>query len=68
MTLLERNDFWEAGKNPKCVIAMKEELMMIDKNKTWKLVKRPTDRKVIGVEWVFRTKLNPDGSINKLWC
>lgn len=44
---------------------MKEELMMIKKNETWKLVKRPTNRKVIGVKWLFRTKLNPDGSINK---
>jgi len=44
---------------------MKEELRMIEKNETWKLVKRPTNRKVIGVKWVFKTKLNPDGSINK---
>ena len=38
---------------------------MIEKNHTWTLVKRPADRKVIGVKWVFRTKLNADGSINK---
>jgi len=35
------------------------------KNKTWELVDRPKDRKIIGVKWVFRTKLNADGSINK---
>jgi len=29
------------------------------------LVPRPNDRKVIGVKWVYRTKLNPNGSINK---
>lgn len=38
---------------------------MIDKNQTWELVERPEHRKVIGVKWVFRTKLNADGSINK---
>ena len=38
---------------------------MIEKNHTWRLVKRPMDRKVIGVKWVFRTKLNANGSINK---
>ena len=38
---------------------------MIEKNGTWQLVQRPLDRKVIGVKWVFRTKLNADGSINK---
>lgn len=44
---------------------MQEELVMIDKNQTWELVERPEHRKVIGVKWVFRTKLNADGSINK---
>jgi len=38
---------------------------MIQKNKTWELVDRPEDRKIIGVKWVFRTKLNADCSINK---
>ena len=38
---------------------------MIKKNQTWLLVKRPTDRKLIGVKWVFRTKLIANGSINK---
>ena len=38
---------------------------MIKKNQTWNLVKMPADRKVIGVKWVFRTKLNANGSINK---
>ena len=46
---------------------MEKELSMIKKkkNKTWELVDRPKDRKIIGVKWVFRTKLNADGSINK---
>ena len=34
-------------------------------NDTWKLVERPLDRKVIGVKWVYKTKLNADGSVNK---
>ncbi|KZV41734.1 retrovirus-related Pol polyprotein from transposon TNT 1-94 [Dorcoceras hygrometricum] len=38
---------------------------MIEKNKTWELVDRPKNRKIIGVKWVYRTKLNADGSINK---
>nr|KYP52897.1 Retrovirus-related Pol polyprotein from transposon TNT 1-94 [Cajanus cajan] len=44
---------------------MKEELSMIEKNQTWILVEKPQGRKVIGVKWVYRTKLNADGSINK---
>jgi len=38
---------------------------MIEKNQTWVLVEKPLDRKIIGVKWVFRTKLNANGSINK---
>ncbi|XP_021889958.1 uncharacterized protein LOC110808697 [Carica papaya] len=44
---------------------MEEEMQMIRKYKTWELVERPKDKKVIGVRWVFITKLNADGSINK---
>lgn len=44
---------------------MNEEIKMIEKNKTWTLVKRATNRKVIRVNRVFQTKLNLDGSINK---
>jgi len=28
-------------------------------------VENPEDKKVIGVKWVFKTKLNPDGLVNK---
>ena len=28
-------------------------------------MERPSNKKVIGVKWVYRTKLNSDGSINK---
>ena len=55
----------EAMQEKQWLSAMKEELGIIEKNNTWQLVQRPTDRKVIGVKWVFRTKLNVDGSVNK---
>lgn len=44
---------------------MEEEISMIQKNSTWKLVDRPLDRNIIGVERVFRTTLNADGLANK---
>lgn len=46
-------------------LAMQEELEMIDKNSTWELTEKPVDRKTIGVKWIFKTKLNNDGSISK---
>ncbi|KAL4388514.1 hypothetical protein GQ457_09G023930 [Hibiscus cannabinus] len=41
------------------------ELNMIEKNQTWELVDRPNHKKAIGVKWVYRTKLNPGGSVHK---
>ncbi|CAI9776083.1 unnamed protein product [Fraxinus pennsylvanica] len=55
----------EALKDSKWKKAMEEEMLTTQKNKTWELVERPEDRKVIGVKWVYRTKLNADYSINK---
>ena len=65
VVVLEPAGYWDAKKDPKWSAAMQEELVMIDKNQAWELVERPKHRKVIGVKWVFRTKLNADGSINK---
>jgi hypothetical protein len=44
---------------------MEEEISMIPKNYTWELVDRPLDKNIIGVKWMFRTKLYTDSSINK---
>ncbi|EOY20677.1 Cysteine-rich RLK (RECEPTOR-like protein kinase) 8, putative [Theobroma cacao] len=38
---------------------------MIQKNGTWSLVDRLADRNIIGVKWIFKKKLNPDGSLNR---
>ncbi|KAI4300036.1 hypothetical protein L6164_033455 [Bauhinia variegata] len=62
---MEPARYEEAAADKKWVDAMKEELNMIEKNQPWELVDRPSHKKVIGVKWVYRTKLNPDGSVNK---
>lgn len=64
VAVFEPAGYEEAKMDQNWTNAMKEELTMIEKNQTWKLVERPQDRKVIGVKWIFRTKLNPDGSVN----
>lgn len=45
--------------------ATKEEINSIEKNGTWKLVDLLAGKKCIGVKWVFKQKLKPDGSISK---
>ncbi|CAL5340699.1 unnamed protein product [Camellia sinensis] len=57
--------FEEAKNDQKWIEAMKEEMRMKEKNHTWELMEKPQNRKIIGVKWVFSTKLNANGSINK---
>ena len=61
----EPSSFEEAALLTEWKDAMKEELLAINKNGTWEHTPRPKDNNVIGVKWVYRTKLNPDGSIHK---
>jgi len=34
-------------------------------NKTWILVPRPKDKKILSNRWVFKTKLNQEGKVEK---
>lgn len=65
LSMVEPGYYNEAATDPNWIEAMQEELKMIEKNQTWDLVNRPQHKKVIGVKWVYKTKLNADGSINK---
>ncbi|XP_010319913.1 uncharacterized protein [Solanum lycopersicum] len=56
--ILKHKTLWHGGE-----ICKKND--MIEKNRTWQLVDIPRNRKVIGVKWIFKTKLNPDGTICK---
>lgn len=44
---------------------MKKEYETLEKCKTWILVPRPTDKKVLTNRWVFRIKKTQDGEIHK---
>ncbi|CAL8998022.1 unnamed protein product [Prunus brigantina] len=65
LCIVEPETFEEAIKDEAWQKAMETEIEMIEKNKTWELVDRPIDKLVIGVKWVYKTKLNLDGSIQK---
>lgn len=45
--------------------AMKSEIHSIEKNQTWELTTLPEGFKAIGVKWVYKTKLNEDGKVEK---
>ncbi|RVW73046.1 Retrovirus-related Pol polyprotein from transposon RE1 [Vitis vinifera] len=57
--------FQEAIKDLKWHKAMNEEIMSIEKNNSWELVELPKGQKSIGVKWVYKTKLNKDGGVDK---
>lgn len=44
---------------------MNEELKVLESNNTWTLTTLPHGKKAIGCKWIFKTKFNPDGSIDR---
>ena len=63
LSTIEPQCFNEAIKDKDWVAAMNEELDQIEKNSTWELVPRPSDKNIIGSKWVFKNKLNEQGKI-----
>jgi hypothetical protein len=44
---------------------MDEEIRGIDKNQTWNLVDVPKYKDVISVKWIYKTKQDAEGNIQK---
>ena len=57
--------FEEAVTHEKWRKAMDSEISSIEKNQTWELMDVPTGAKTIGMEWIFKTKLNELGEVDK---
>ncbi|KAJ0847396.1 putative RNA-directed DNA polymerase [Helianthus annuus] len=55
----------EAAKDSKWIQAMEKEIAAIEQNKTWELVEAPANVTPIGVKWLFKTKLNEKGEVDK---
>ena len=57
--------FEEAIKDRKWIEAMDEKINAIGKNKTWDLVELRKGKEVIGFKWVYKTKSNAEGKIER---
>lgn len=57
--------FDEAVKDDVWREAMESEIKSIEKNNTWELTALPDGFTPIGVKWVYKTKLNEDGEVDK---
>jgi hypothetical protein len=44
---------------------MDEKIHSIKKNDTWKLTNLPENKKVIDVKWVYKTKKNAKGEVQR---
>lgn len=44
---------------------MEKELQDLEANETWELIALPVNKDAIGSKWIYKTKLNPDGTIQK---
>ena len=58
----EIKKFEEALLDPDCILAMQDELSQFERNKVWKLVPKQKYRVVIGTKWVFKNKMDKNGS------
>ncbi|MCI21806.1 copia-type polyprotein, partial [Trifolium medium] len=55
----------EAAKHEVWRKAMDQEIMSIEKNDTWELTELPVGYKKIGVKWIYKTKFNEKGEVEK---
>ncbi|GJX88597.1 hypothetical protein Tco_0340611 [Tanacetum coccineum] len=63
ISMIEPKDVKEALKDKSWVVAMQEELNRFVANDVWELVPLPMSQSVNGTKWVFRNKLDENGSI-----
>ncbi|XP_021766287.1 uncharacterized protein LOC110730772 [Chenopodium quinoa] len=61
--ILEPRNHQEALGDADWIVAMQEELNEFERNKVWHLEPKPKGKKVIGLKWMFRNKLDEHGTI-----
>ena len=55
----------ESNDSSKWIDVMNEELKSMDQNKVWDLVELPSNCKKVGCKWVFKTKRDSKGNIER---
>lgn len=63
LTVIDPGTYNEAVKAVEWRNAISDEIKAIEKNRTWTLCELLSERKAIGVKWVYRSKYKPNGEI-----
>ncbi|KAJ9559520.1 hypothetical protein OSB04_004680 [Centaurea solstitialis] len=64
-SLSDPSNYDEAAQEECWRLAMKQEIESIEKNHTWELCDLPMGAVAIGLKWLFKTKLDQEGKIDK---
>ena len=64
-TYSEPPSFKIASQYPKWCETMDAEFQALQRQQTWSLVPTPPNVNLVGYKWVFKLKLNSDGSISR---
>ena len=59
--------FQEVAEDEVWEQAMEEEIECIEKNQTWELVDVPKDKDAINVKWIYKTKQDANGNVQKCY-
>ena len=63
--ITEPTNYDQASQDSEWVNAMNKELEALEKNDTWTIMPLPDNKKPIGSKWVYKVKLNPDGTVER---
>ena len=64
-SISEPTSYKQASQDTRWLQAMETELHALEQNHTWDLTYLPPDKSPIGSKWVYKTKLHPDGTVDR---
>jgi len=62
---MEPKNVYEALTDSEWIVAMQDELHQFERNQVWHLVPKPKDRNIVGTKWLFRNKLDEQGTVTR---